>query len=195
MLLKVTLVMAMDSMVIENTFGLETAGDVVPQDYADAAGAVLESSALMGGRSTAIALYRVRVEDVVPGTSATGEYILPVPLAGDDATNAAPALCALVAQWRGPAKGKAGRGRMFLTGWPASTAVGSFWTSDAQDPASAGVSVIFDTYGPAGSGELCIINRYAAGVKLDPPVATPITSFGIDNIIRRIGRREQRVGI
>jgi len=55
--------------------------------------------------------------------------------------------------------------------------------------------VLFDAYGPAGSGQLCIINRYAAGVKLDPPIGTLIKAFTIDNVIRRIGRREVGRGI
>lgn len=195
MLLKATLVHSFNGMLVENTFGLESGDGTVPQDVADAVAATISGSAWMSGRSDAMALTRVRVEDAYPGTAATGEVILATPEAGDDTGNAAPPLCALVVQWRGLSKGKAGRGRMFLTGYPASTAVGGFWTSDAQDPASAAASVLFDAYGPAGSGQLCIINRYSGGVKLDPPVGTLIKSFTVDNVIRRIGRREVGRGI
>lgn len=195
MLLKVTLVHTFNGMLVENTFGLESGDGTVPQDVADAVAAEISGSAWMSGRSDAIALTRVRVEDAYPSTAATGEVILAVPEPGDDDGNAAPPLCALVVQWRGLAKGKAGRGRMFLTGYPASTAVAGFWTSDAQNPASGAASAIFDAYGPSGSGQLCIINRYAAGVKLVPPVGTLVKSFTVDNVVRRIGRREQGRGI
>lgn len=195
MLLKVTLVHTFNGMLVENTFGLEAGDGTIPQDVADAVAAEIGGSAWMAGRSDDMALVRVKVEDAFPSTAATGEVIYPVPIPGDDTGNAAPPLCALVVQWRGLSKGKAGRGRMFLTGYPASTAIGGFWTSDAQDPASAAASAIFDAYGPSGSGQLCIINRFAAGVKLDPPVATFIKSFTVDNVIRRIGRREQGRGI
>lgn len=195
MLLKVTLVHTFNGMLVENTFGLESGDGTVPQDVADAVAAEIGGSAWMSGRSDDMALVRVKVEDAFPSTAATGEVIYPVPIPGDDTGNAAPPLCALVVQWRGLSKGKAGRGRMFLTGYPASTAIGGFWTSDAQDPASAAASAIFDAYGPSGSGQLCIINRFAAGVKLDPPVGTLVKSFTVDNVIRRIGRREQGRGI
>jgi len=195
LLLKVTLVHTFNGMLVENTFGMESGDGTVPQDLADSVAETVSGSAWMTGRSDAISLTRVRVEDVSPGTAATGEVILAVPEPGDDTGNAAPPLCALVVQWRALAKGKGGRGRMFLTGYPASTAVGGFWTSDAQDPASAAASVIFDAYGPAGSGQLCVINRYVGGVKLDPPVGSLIKSFTVDNVIRRIGRREVGRGI
>lgn len=195
MLLRVTLVHSFAGMAVENTFGLEAGDGSVPQDTADAVAALLVGSDWMTGRTDEIALTRVRVEDIYPGNAATGENILVAPEAGDDTGNAAPPLCALVVQWRGLSKGKAGRGRLYLTGYPASTAVAGFWTSDAQNPASGAASVIFDAYGPAGSGQLCIINKYAGGVKLDPPVGTLVKSFTVDNVIRRIGRREQGRGI
>jgi hypothetical protein len=182
-------------MTVENTFGFESGDGTIPQDVADAIAATLVGSDWLSGRSTAITLTRVRVEDVYPGTAATGENILVAPEAGDDPGNAAPPLCALVVQWRGLSKGKAGRGRMYLTGFPASTAVGGFWTSDALDPASAAASILFDAYGPQGSDNLTIINRFAGGVKLDPPLGTLVKAFTVDNVVRRIGRREQQRGI
>jgi len=195
MLLRVTLVHSFASMLVENTFGFESGDGTVPQDVADAIATTLVGSAWMGGRSDDMALTRVRVEDVTPGTAATGENILLTPEAGDDATNAAPPLCALVVQWRGLSKGKNGRGRMYLTGFPASTAISGYWTSDALDPASAAASVLFDAYGPGGSGQLAIINKYRAGVKLYPPEGTLVKGFTIDNVVRRIGRREALRGI
>jgi len=195
MLLKVTLVHTYAGMIVENTFGLESGDGTVPQDVADAVAATLVGSAWMTGRSDDMALTRVRVEDDTPGTAATGETILVTPEAGDDATNGAPPLCALVVQWRGLSKGKNGRGRMYLPGYPASTAIGGFWTSDAQDPASAAASAIFDAYGPAGSGQLCIINKRRDKADLVPHEGTLVKSFTVDNVIRRIGRREQGRGI
>jgi hypothetical protein len=182
-------------MIVENTFGRVLGIDTPPQELADSFGPNIGSSVWMGGRSDQMSLTRVRVEDIDPGTAATGEYILPTPLAGDDTGNGTPPLCALNIQWRGLAKGKNGRGRMYLPGFPASTAIAGFWTSDAQDPASAAASVIFDLWGPDGDNTLCIINRKSGGVALVPPTPTLITSFTIDNVVRRIGRREQGRGI
>lgn len=195
MLLKCTLVHTLDGMIVENTFGLESAEGTIPQDVADALGAVIPGSAWMTGRTDAISLVSIRVEDDTPGVAATGEFVLTVPEPGTDSGNCVPALCALVVQWKGLNKGKAGRGRMYLAGYPASTAIGSFWTSDAQDPASAAASVIFDAFGPSGSGQLTIINRMRDKVKLDPHEGTLVRSFAVDNVVRRIGRREARRGI
>jgi len=194
-LYRYTLVHTFDGMLVENTFGRVVGAETTPQELADNFGSVIGSSVWMDGRSDQMALTRVRVEDVDPGTAATGEYILPTPLAGSDTGNGTPPLCALNIQWRGLAKGKNGRGRMYLPGFPASTAIAGFWTSDAQDPASAAASVIFDPWGPEGDNTLVIINRYIDKVKQVPPVSSPITSFTIDNVVRRIGRREQGRGI
>lgn len=202
MLCRVTLVHTFNGITVDNTFGIETGDGTDPQDLAEAVAATLVGSAWMAGRSDAISLVAVRVEDDTPGTAASGEKILAVPEAGDDTGNAAPPLCALVVKWKATGKGPKGRGRMFLTGFPASTAVGGFWTSDAQDPASAAASVLFDAYGPSGSGQLCVINRYDnQGVKggpqieLNPHTATLIKAFTIDNVVRRQGRREIGRGI
>jgi hypothetical protein len=194
-LLRYTLVHAFDNMVVENTFSRVTGGDVVPQDEAETFASVLSGSAWMDGRSDAMTLTRLRVEDLDPGLAATGEVIFAPPIAGTDSSNASPPLCALLVQWRGLAKGKNGRGRMYLCGYPASTAIAGFWTSDAQDPASASASVIFDIFGPDGDGTLCIANRKRGGVPLVPPETTLINSFTVDNVIRRIGRREVGRGI
>ena len=195
MLVKVTLVHSFDGMLCENTFGMEFGDGTIMQDVSDQVVATLVGSDWMTGRSDAISLVKVRAEDDTPGLAATGETLVTPPEVGDDTGNAAPPLCALVVQWKGSSKGKAGRGRMFLTGYPASTAIGGFWTSDAQNPASAAASVLFDAYGPAGSGQLCIINRTSGGSALVPHTGTLIKAFTIDNVIRRQGRREQGRGI
>lgn len=195
MLVKVTLMHSFDGMIVENTFGMEFGDGTIMQDVSDQIVATLVGSAWMTGRADTISLVKVRAEDDTPGLAATGETLVTPPEAGGDAGNAAPPLCALVVQWKGASKGKNGRGRMFLTGYPAATAIGGFWTSDAQDPASAAASVLFDAYGPAGSGQLCIINRSSGGSPLVPHTGTLIKAFTIDNVIRRIGRREQGRGI
>lgn len=194
MLLKVTLVHTFDGITVENTFGLESADGTDPQDVADAVGALFAASAWMDGRSDHMGLAEVRVEDDTPGTAASGSFLFDPQPAGDDAGNAAPATCAVVVKWRATGKGKAGRGRMYLTGYPASTAISGFWTSDALNPASAAASVIFDAYGPSGSGQLCIINRFAGGVELAPHTGNLVKSFVVDNVIRQQRRREQGVG-
>lgn len=195
MLAKVTLVHSYSGVICENTYGLNMTDGTDMQATAEAIATNLAASAWMSGRSDQMSLIEVRCEDVVPGTGTTGSAILAPPLTGDDAGNGTPPLVTINVKWRGTLKGKAGRGRMFLSGFPASTAIGGFWTSDAQDPASAAASVIFDLHGPSGTGDLCIINRQAGGVAIDPPTSNPIVGFSIDNVVRRQGRREQGRGI
>lgn len=195
MLAKVTLVHSFNSTVVENTFGRELPDGTDLQAEAVAVATLFGASDWLAGRSADILLQRVLVADDTPGTAATGDAVLSPPLAGDDLFNAAPGLCALVIQWKSAAKGKGGRGRMFTTGWPSSTAIAGFWTADAQTPASAAASVIFDAYGPGGDASLVIINRSAGGTPLSPHTAQPITAFTLDNVIRRIGRRERGRGI
>jgi len=201
MLIKVDLVHDYAGVEVINSFGLEFGDGTLPQDVADAVATLVTGSAWMTGRSDQMSLTKVRAIDDTPGLAATGENVLPTPEAGDDATNGTPPLCAVVVQWKGASKGKAGRGRLFLAGYPASTAISGFWTSDALDPASAAASVLFDAYGPAGSGQLCIINRSNNGgtpggpqIPLVPHVATLVKAFGVDNVVRRQGRREQGRG-
>jgi hypothetical protein len=195
MLAKITLVHKYNGVTVENTFGLETGDGTDPQDLADAVAATLTGSAWLTGRSDQISLVEVRAEDDTPGTAGSGSHLFTAPETGDDTGNGSPPLTALVVKWRALGKGKAGRGRMYLAGYPASTAVAGFWTADAQDPASAAASVIFDAYGPDGSGQLCIINRFSGGTELSPHVGNLIKSFTIDNVIRRQGRREVDRGI
>ena len=195
MLVKVSLVHLYSGVTVENTFGLAVPDASDLQLLASDIATVLTGSAWMSGRSDQMSLVKVRAEDDTPATQGSGEFLLPVPETGDDAGNGSPQLCALVVKWRGTGRGKAGRGRMYLGGYPASTAIAGFWTSDAQDPASAAASVIFDAFGPDGTGTLAIINRFAGGVELAPHVSNPITSFTVDNVIRRQGRREVDRGI
>lgn len=195
MLAKVTLVHAFDSTVVENTFGRNLADGTDLQAEAVAVATLFGASEWLTGRSANMVLQRVLVADDTPGLAATGEAVLAPPLTGTDEFNAAPALCALVVQWKSATKGKAGRGRIYTTGWPAATAIAGFWSSDAQTPASGAASVIFDAYGPDGDGSLVIINRSAGGTPLSPHTSVPITSFTLDNVVRRIGRRERGRGI
>jgi len=195
MLLKVTLVHNFAGIVVENTFGLEAGDGTIPQDVADAVAATMNVATWLAGRSDSISFTSVRVEDDTPGLAATGEVIFSVPLTGDDAANALPPLNALVVQWRASAKGRNGRGRLYLAGFPASTAIGGYWTSDAQDPASAAASLIFDNYGPAGSGQLCIINRRSLLAALVPHQPSLIKAFSISNIVHQQSRRQALRGI
>jgi hypothetical protein len=175
-----------------STFGLIVGGTLTTQALAQQIQDDI-SPTWMSGRSSDIVFNQVSVVDDVPGVEATGfSGITAVP--GDGGAGAAPPNCALLVKWASGAKGKGGRGRMYLAGFPATTAVGGFWTSDAQDPASAAASSIFDVYGPGGSnllvGQLAIINRRAANADLVPHTATLITLFSIDNIIRSMRTRE-----
>lgn len=195
MLTKVTLVHLYNGVICENTFGRTQPDGTDLQAEANFIRTLLATSAWMSGRSDQMSLLEVRCEDDTPGLQGTAIATFSPALTGDDTGNGTPPLVTLNVKWRGTTKGKAGRGRMYLSGYPASTAIGGYWTSDAQDPASAAASVLFDEFGPDGDGTLCIINRVAAGVDLDPHVSNAITGFSIDNVVRRQGRREQGRGI
>jgi hypothetical protein len=175
-----------------STFGLVIGGTLTtPEIAADVQTALIPT--WMNGRSSDIVFNQVSVVDDVPGVEATGfSPIIPTP--GDGGPGAAPPNCAVLVKWSSLFKGKGGRGRIYLAGFPSTTAASGFWTSDAQDPASAAASAIFDAYGPAGSnlavGALSIINRQLGGVALVPHTATPVNLFSIDNIIRSMRTRE-----
>lgn len=175
-----------------STFGLVVGGTITtPEIAADVLAALTPT--WMAGRSSDIVLTQVSVVDDVPGLEATG-FSPMVAVPGDGAPGAAPPNCAVLVKWSSLLKGKGGRGRIYLAGYPATTAVGGFWTGDAQDPASAAASAIFDAYGPSGTnlavGALSIINRQLGGAKLVPHTATPVNLFTIDNIIRSMRTRE-----
>lgn len=175
-----------------STFGLVVGGTVTTPEIAADVLTVL-TPGWMAGRASDIVLTQVSVVDDVPGVEATGfSPIVAIP--GDGAVGAAPPNCALLVKWSSLLKGKGGRGRIYLAGYPATTAQFGFWTADAQTPASAAASLIFDAYGPAGSnlaiGALSIINRQLAGAALVPHTATPVNLFTIDNVIRSMRTRE-----
>jgi hypothetical protein len=196
-LAKATLVHTYANIIIENTFGRELADLTDLQAEALAMAATFGASDWMAGRTSDMKLVAVRLEDDTPGTAATGDAPVTPNLTGDGDPGGSyvPPLVAINIQWKGTLKGKPGRGRCFLTGYPSTTQVGGFWTTDAQDPASAAASVIFDAYGPDGDASLVIINRKLGGVDLVPHTSNPITAFTIDNVVRRQGRREQGRGI
>jgi len=197
MLAKVTLVHTYAGIIIENTFGRELADETDLQAESLAMAATFGASDWMAGRTPNMALVTVLLADDTPGTAATGSAPVTPPLAGDGngESDYVPPLATINIQWKGTVKGKAGRGRCYLTGFPASTQESGFWNTDAQDQASAAASVIFDAYGPEGDASLVLINRKAGGVDLIPHTSNPITAFSIDNVVRRQGRREQGRGI
>jgi len=182
----------MNGQEVLSTFGLVVGSSIATPDIAADVLSVL-TGAWMAGRSDEITFTQVSVVDDVPGLEATGFSAI-VAEAGDDVGAAAPPNCALLVKWSSTLKGKGGRGRIYLAGFPASTALAGFWTSDAQTPGSAAASLIFDAYGPGGAnlavGSLSIINRVAGGAKLVPHTATPVAAFTIDNIIRSMRTRE-----
>lgn len=195
MLAKCTLIQSLAGMLIENTFARELPDESDLQTVADAMAVTFGGSDWLTGRSDGMQLLAVRVEDDTPGLAGTGQAQVNPFLSGDDTGDMLPPLTALVVQWKGTVKGKNGRGRMFLTGFTEGTQTSGFWTSDALNPASGAASVIFDAYGPEGDGTLCIINKKRANVDLDPHESNLVRAFTVDNIVRRMGSREQLKGI
>lgn len=195
MLAKCTLIQSLAGMLIENTFSRELPDESDLQAVADAMAVTFAGSDWLTGRSTGMQLLAVRVEDDTPGLAGTGETQVNPFLSGDDAGDMLPPLTACVVQWKGSMKGKNGRGRMFLTGFTVGTQSSGFWTGDALDPASAAASVVFDAYGPLGDGTLCIINKRRDNADLTPHESNLVRAFTVDNIVRRMGSREQLKGI
>lgn len=132
----------------------------------------------------------IRVQDINPGLSAGRVFSLGT-LGGNTTDDALPPNCALCLTWRDGLKGKAHRGRSYLTGFAEDSQNAGYWIPEIQAWASSIASAIMAQFGPLGAGNytFAIIHTQSGGVRLVPPTATAVTSFTVNNTVRAIRRR------
>lgn len=142
------------------------------------------------GRSTAFNSYAIQVVDVRPGESPLLESALAAQ--GDVADDVMPPNDCLCVTLRTAVKGRTGRGRMYLNGFPEGAANGGYWEAAAQDAATAIAGSLLNTFGAPGQPAPFtwgVISRYEFGVKRDIPAFTAIDSFTVHNEVRTLRRR------
>jgi hypothetical protein len=89
-------------------------------------------------------------------------------------------------------KGRTGRGRMYLNGFPEGSANGGYWETAAQDAAVAIAGALLNTFGSPGQPAPYtwgVISRFEFGVKRDIPAFTPIDSYTVHHEVRTLRRR------
>lgn len=163
------------------------------QAIADALESTVGSSASglwSDGRSTAYNCYGLRVIDARPATSPLGEIALAWPgVVADDVMPPNDSVCVTL---RTGVKGRTGRGRMYLNGYPEGAANGGYWETAAQDAAQFLADALLTAFQEGGSVPAFtwgVISRYEFGVKREIPAFTPITSFTVHNEVRTLRRR------
>jgi hypothetical protein len=147
-------------------------------------------------RSTAYNLYGAQVVDVRPGTSPLGEAACAAP--GGAADDVMPPNDSLCVTLRTDVKGRTGRGRMYLNGYPEGSANGGYWEAAAQDAASALATALLTNFGQDGALPNMlwgVISRFEFKVKREVPAFTPINSFTVHNEVRSLRRRAVGVRI
>jgi hypothetical protein len=177
------------------TFGLVEGSGAPggPNPLADAAQAV---EAALGGPGAAIegfliawAIREIIVTDVQPGTAPS--FKLAVSHNGTDGAGVALPQATINIRWRSLLKGPANRGRMYLPGMGVNIQDGGYWYSDAQDPASAFASLLFDPFVTDGTAyQLVILSYVPDSHPRALRAAVPVSSFSIDNVVRDQRRRE-----
>lgn len=140
-------------------------------------------------RSTAFNTYGFQVVDVLPSTSPLVEVALADQ--GGIADDVMPPNDSLCVTLRTDVKGRTGRGRMYLNGYPEGTSNGGYWESSAQTNAGMIAQALLDTLGAAATPNMVwgVISRYEFGVKRSVPAFTPISSFTVHNEVRTLRRR------
>lgn len=139
----------------------------------------------------------IRVQDLAPGVAAGLVYPVGVP-GGNSTDDALPPQLALCVTWRTGLKGKANRGRSYLTGFAEDAQNGGYWISEIQAWAqTVFAQPLIDAFGPVGSGNyaLSVVHTMSGGVRLTPPTSTPIISYSIHNETRTLRRRAPGVRI
>jgi hypothetical protein len=142
------------------------------------------------GRSTAFNTYALQVVDVLPGTSPLLELLRGAQ--GDLADDCMPPNDSLCVTLRTAVKGRTGRGRMYLNGFPEGSSNGGYWEAAAQDAAVAIAGALLSTFGSPGQPAPYtwgIISRFEFGVKREVPAFTPIDSYTVHNEVRTLRRR------
>jgi hypothetical protein len=144
----------------------------------------------VAARSTAFNTYGVQVVDVRPGTSPLAE--LQVGHQGEVADDVMPPNDSLCVTLRTDVKGRTGRGRMYLNGYPEGSANGGYWEEAAQNNAQDIGNAMLAAFGALVVGANMtwgVISRFEFGVKREVPAFTPITSFSVHNEVRTLRRR------
>lgn len=142
------------------------------------------------GRSTAFNTYAVQVADARPNTSPLAEFAIAAQ--GDAADDVMPPNDSLCVTLRTDVKGRTGRGRIYLNGFPEGVANGGYWEAGAQTLANNIALALLTAYGPDAAGPDMtwgVISRFELGVKREVPAFTPINSFTVHNEVRSLRRR------
>lgn len=141
-------------------------------------------------RSTAFNTYGVQIVDARPNTSPLYQVVAASQgIIADDVMPPNDSLCVTL---RTDVKGRTGRGRCYLNGWPEQASNGGYWEAEAQDSASEIMQGILDAYGTANVGRNMtwgVISRFEFGAQREIPAFTPITSFTVHNEVRSLRRR------
>lgn len=155
------------------------------------------SSPFTAPLSAGYTLLNIRIQDLSPGVAAG--LVFPVNVTGGNAVDdALPPQLALAVTWRTGLKGKANRGRTYLTGFAEDSQSGGYWIPEIQDWAGvAFAQPLMDAFGPASAAgySLSVVHTVSGGVRLTPPTATPIISYTIHNETRSLRRRGPLVRI
>lgn len=193
-----------EPVVIDLGFVSNSGAATFPDDAAALAAeliAALELTSSAGGYLSPLAaayvVDGVRIQDLSPGVAA-GLVFGTGAGGGNDVDDALPPQIALCVTWRTGLKGKANRGRSYLTGFAEDSQTGGYWIPEIQTWADTGFAgPLMAAFGPVGSGNyaLSVIHTVSGGVRLTPPTATPIISFSIHNETRSLRKRGPGVRI
>lgn len=141
-------------------------------------------------RSTAFNTYGMQVVDVYPSTSPLLELGLAQQgVIADDVMPPNDSLCVTL---RTDVKGRTGRGRMYLNGYPEGSANGGYWENVAQDNAESIAEALLANFSAILGGQNMtwgVISRFEFGVKREIPAFTPINSTTVHNEVRTLRRR------
>lgn len=141
-------------------------------------------------RSTAYNTYGAQMVDVRPSTSPLAQLVMAAQgLIADDVMPPNDSLCVTL---RTDIKGRTGRGRMYLNGYPEGASNGGYWEAAAQDNANGIAGALLVAFGPdADSPNMTwgVISRFEFGVKREIPAFTPINTYTVHNEVRSLRRR------
>lgn len=103
---------------------------------------------------------------------------------------------AALASWQTARAGRSYRGRTYLGPVPGTFAAGSTIIAAGTTAYAAFVAAMLGAFGPAGSSTnfvFAIISRVQAGTELTQPIATPVVSGTVRNVLAT--QRRRRLGI
>lgn len=141
-------------------------------------------------RSTAFNTYAAQVVDVRPSTSPVMEILLGAQ--GDVNDDVMPPNDSVCVTLRTDVKGRTGRGRIYLNGYPEGAANGGYWETIAQNDAAAIAQALLTAFGQLATGANMtwgVISRFEFKAKREIPAFTPINAFTVHNEVRTLRRR------